>query len=161
MMSKYLVVAEGTAASDTLAAALTEIAQWDREAAFTLLVPATPHPGLLTWTEGEAAAAAREAANRGRARLSGAGLRVDAAIVGDGSPVQAIADHLEHGTAYDAAVIATPPQRTARWLRMDTPSRARRRFDMPLITVIAERGVDSSHTLNAVRRAGQATPSGA
>src|SRR5438445_1448635 len=90
-MSKYLVVAHQTATSPVLLDKLREIAAEDETATFTLLVPATPVQHLLTKREGEAIALAQHAASEARALAERNGIRVNDALVGDASPIEAIA----------------------------------------------------------------------
>jgi nucleotide-binding universal stress UspA family protein len=141
VMSKYLVVAHQTATSPALLDKLREIAAEDLTATFTLIVPATPIEHLLTKHEGEAIAVAEQSAAEARALVEHHGLRVDDAIVGDASPLQAIDDFLQDSPSatYDGIVISTLSPGISRWLKLDVHARARQRFDVPVISVIAPR----------------------
>lgn len=136
---RFLVAAHQTATSDELAGRLVEIAHHDPGATFTLVVPATPIERGLTWTEGESVARARQTALIAQAVFEDLGLRVDRAFAGDASPVQAIADELAWGNRYDALVISTFPFGLSKWLRLDVHRRTRQRFNLPVISVIAQR----------------------
>src|SRR5438309_9998322 len=138
-MSKYLVVAHQTATSPVLLDKLRAIAAEDETATFTLLVPATPVQHLLTKREGEAIALAQHAASEARALSERNGIRVNDALVGDASPIEAIADFLResHSEPYDGIVISTLPVGVSRWLKLDVHSRGKSRFQLPVISVIA------------------------
>ncbi len=135
-MPTYLLVAHQTADSEELVEAVAEIAGREADAEFTLLVPATPVEHLATWTEGENQAVAREAAERARKSLEGAGVTIAGTIVGDASPFTAIQDALLVGR-YDALVVSTLPLKASRWLRMDLIHRLERAVGMPIVHVIA------------------------
>lgn len=139
-MGRYLVVAHQTAASLELQEKLRTLASGDPGAEFVLLVPATLIPHLLTWVEGEARATAQRTAEVARAQLEKAGLNVIRTSVGDESPLLAIEDELRESPArYDGIVICTFPPGVSRWLRLDLPHQAERRFSLPVIAVVAER----------------------
>lgn len=138
-MARYLVVAHQTAESPELIEKVRALATSDPAAEFVLLVPATPIAHLLTWVEGEAVEVAAKTAEAARARLEGAGARVVRTAVGDASPLQAIEDELmAHPGQYDAIVFCTFPPGLSRWLRLDLPHQAERRFVLPIIHVMAE-----------------------
>jgi hypothetical protein len=141
MMSKYLVVAHETATNLALLDKLREIAAKDRTATFTLIVPATPIEHLLTKHEGEAKAVAEQSAVEARALMVRHRLRIEDAIVGDESPIEAIGDLLRDSPpgTYDGIVISTLPPGISRWLKLDVHARASQRFDVPVISVIAPR----------------------
>ncbi len=138
MVARYLVVAHQTAASPELAEQVKAIAGGDPAAEFVLLVPATPVQHLLTWIEGEAVAVAQRAAEAAKARLQGAGVKVIRTSVADPSPLLAIEDELRNSPGfYDALIICTLPAGISRWLRLDLPHQAERRFTLPVIHVVA------------------------
>ena len=109
------------------------------DATFTLLVPATPVRRLLTWTEGESIAEAQRTAVEVQRLFELSGLQITDVVVGDASPVQAIADTIARGGPFDAIVISTPAPGISRWLKLDVCARARDRFRLPLIPVVATR----------------------
>jgi hypothetical protein len=135
----YLVVAHQTADSPELREQLLALTREDSVAEFTVLVPATPPSNLLVWEEGEAKEIARQRAEESQRSLEQAGLRVDAARVGDHEPLQAIGDELEAHRGYKVIVISTFPAGVSRWLKMDLVSRARRSFPrLRIIHVVSE-----------------------
>src|SRR5438093_8009321 len=139
-MARYLIVAHQTAASEELIERVRFLASEDPSSEFVLLVPATPIEHLLTWSEGESRALASRDAETARAALEAAGVNVVRADVGDSSPLMAIQDELsEHQGACDAMVISTFPPGLSRWLKLDLPHQAERKFKLPVIHVIAER----------------------
>lgn len=138
-MARYLIVAHQTAGSPELREQMLALSREDPVAEFTVLVPATPPSNLLVWEEGEAKEIARQRAEQSQRSLKQAGLRVDAARVGDHEPLQAIGDELEAHRGYQAMVISTFPAGVSRWLKMDLVSRARRSFPrLRVIHVVSE-----------------------
>jgi nucleotide-binding universal stress UspA family protein len=144
-MSKYLVVAHQTATSQALRDKLREIASEDEGASFVLLVPATPVNHLLTRTEGEAISEASRTAEQAREQLQKDGLKVEEAIVGDASPMLAIGDAMRDHRQFDAIVVSTFPPGISRWLRLDVHAQARRKFQLPVHSVIAEKAPVGAH----------------
>src|SRR5437867_12457464 len=71
--------------------------------------------------------------------LERAGLRVDETLIGDASPVQAIADILVQRGPFSAIIISTQPRRISRWLKLDVQARVRHRFSLPVISVFTRR----------------------
>ena len=137
-MTHYLVVAHQTATSSELLQRATQIADQDHGAVFTLVVPATPIVHLLTWEEGETNELARLRTAEARARFEDSALRVEEAKVGDASPMLAIEDELRINPGkYDAILLSTLPPGISRWLRLDVHSRAERKFQLPVIHVVA------------------------
>jgi hypothetical protein len=114
--TRILVVANVTADSDALLAALRE--RLDRgPASFVLLVPATGGG-----PEGRAAAGRSLEAALGRMRE--AGLDVDGEV-GDADPVAAVSD-VCHPGEFDEIVVSTLPAQASKWLlgRRSPPARA-------------------------------------
>ena len=138
---KYLVLADKRADGGALLEKLRQVAANDRAATFTLLVPAKPAGRALTWTEGESIAAAQRTASEASLWLERAGLRVDETLIGDASPVQAIADILVKRGRFSGIIISTQPRRISRWLKLDVQTIARHRFSLPVIPVIGQRAV--------------------
>jgi hypothetical protein len=58
--------------------------------------------------------------------------------LGDSEPLTAIGDALQ-GTQFDEIIISTLPSGISRWLGMDLPTRAERKFKLP-VTTITSRG---------------------
>ena len=81
--------------------------------------------------EGESWQIARDVALEAKADLEMASLQVLEAKVGDPSPLKAIEAELDQGHyEYDGIIISTLPPGISRWLQMDLPSRAQRRFNL-------------------------------
>jgi hypothetical protein len=122
-----LVVANVTAASDELLAALKDRAE-RRRCAFRLLVPATG-----------GGKAGREAAQAGLdkalERMRGAGLEVEG-VVGDADPVIAVHD-LWDPRRFDEIVISTLPTGASRWLAVDLPHRVEKFTGVQVEHVVA------------------------
>ena len=138
--ANYLVLADETADLVALVLKLRELSAVNRAATITLLVRAKPAARSLTWTEGESIATARRLATETSRRLARAGIWVDEALVGDASPVQAIADVLDHRGPFHAIIISTEPRRISRWLKLDVQTIARKRFPLPIISGAAPAG---------------------
>ncbi len=137
-MSRYLVVAHQTATSTELVQRLSELAAEDPQAAFTLLVPATPVTHLLVWEEGETRVVAENRAKEAKALFESKGLKVVRTAVGDSSPVLAIGDELRrYPNKYDVIVLSTLPPGMSRWLRLDAHHRAEAMFNLPVVHVVA------------------------
>jgi hypothetical protein len=84
-------------------------------------------------------AARRAAEERLRAcmkRLDVAGINARGEV-GDGDPMQAIADALSTFAA-DEIVIATHPEERSHWLAHDLVDRARLRFDQPVLHIVVD-----------------------
>ena len=138
---RYLVLADEGAEGEALLEKLRQVAAHEREATFTLLVPAKPAGRSFTWTEGQSIAAAQRTAMVVRLWLERAGLRVDETSIGDASPVQAIADILVQRGPFSGIIISTQPRRISRWLKLDVQTIARHRFSLPVIPVIGQGAV--------------------
>ncbi len=145
---RYLIVAHQTAESSELHQRVIEIGGRDSRAEFTLLVPATPIEITDAFLDGgylgleraatEAWSRASRTAWDASKRLATAGVRITRVVVGDASPFDAIEDELrERPGEYEALVICNLPPGLSRWLRMDLPRRAERRFRLPTVHVAA------------------------
>jgi hypothetical protein len=134
-MATYVLMAHQTALSEALLGAAQELAEQDPDAAFVVLVPATPVGHLLTAEEGETTAVARRRAAEARAWLEGRRLRVVEARIGDEDPVQALGDLLRTSRrGYAGLVLSTLPPGVSRWLKLDALSRVRRAY--PTLRVV-------------------------
>jgi hypothetical protein len=125
-----LVVANRTAESDELLAALRERAE-QAPTQFTLLVPATPHG--VAWAAdmhsgGEEAEGHMEKALQ---RLADAGLEVKG-LLGDPDPIAAVQDAVNSDLEFDAAIVSTLPTHLSRWLKLDLPRRVERTTGLPV-----------------------------
>jgi len=125
-VARFLLVAHQTADRPELLAVAKELAAGERQAHFTLLVPATPISDLLTWEEGETKAVARARADSAAEALRSQGVNVAEVMVGDADPVLAVDDELRAGRPYEAVVVSTLPPGISRWVKMDVISRLRR-----------------------------------
>ena len=137
-MPSYLVVANQTLASPTLAAAVAErIAGGD--ARFHVVVPATPASRGFSWEEQEAVAAAERRLDEvlGRLRVLGGEATGE---VGSPDPVAAVQDALR-SMAFDEVILSTLPPGISRWLGQDVPTRLRNAVTIPVEVVIAPRKV--------------------
>jgi hypothetical protein len=132
---KVLVVANQTACGAEL---LREIRRRMQAGpcTFTLVVPATAPQDHATWTEGEAHDVARARMEDAVALFRREGADVKG-VVGDASPVLAIADVLIL-VPHDEIILSTLPPGASRWLKKDLPHRVETRFGLPVTTVIGE-----------------------
>jgi len=149
MVGKYLVVANQTLGGEHL---IDEVRR--RAAAgpssFYVVVPNTPAvnaarasgaplaPAAVMSSEDEDHRATLTAQSRlhqalNRLRAEGLDARGD---LGDPEPLTAIGDALAL-EQFDEIIISTLPIGVSRWLGMDLPSRAERRFKLPVTTVTA------------------------
>jgi len=136
-MSRYLILANQTAASPELTSAIRDILEKDPDTDFVLLVPATPVEDLLDWQDGDSETIAKRTAQTAKTHLEGVGAKVARIEVGDASPVKAIENELErHQEKYDAIVISTLPLQRSRWVALDQPRRIERRFKVPVKHVV-------------------------
>jgi hypothetical protein len=133
--ARVLVVANRTAATPALIAAVRERAQRS-PAAFTLLIPNAAH-GLHKLVDPE-----DQEHNEAEATLElalplleeAAGGHVEG-MVGVSEPLAAIQDAINiHG--FDELIISTLPTRVSRWLKLDLPSKAAG-LGLPVTTVTA------------------------
>jgi hypothetical protein len=131
-MVSYLVVAHQTAASPELIAALREVAAEDREAAFVLLVPATPVRHLLTWVGGDEQEVARRRAEEATTTLQAADLNIVQSLVGDADPLRAIEQEHQRGGPYALTIISTLPEGMSRWLHRGLPDQVRTKLHAPV-----------------------------
>jgi hypothetical protein len=79
---------------------------------------------------------AEERLARSLDRLAAAGIHARGQI-GDGDPMQAIADALEVFAA-DEIIIATHPEARSHWLAHDLVARARARFGRPVLHIVVD-----------------------
>lgn len=148
--TQVLVVANRTADSDELLAALRERAA-DGPVVFTLLVPATPHGVAWAADMHAGAGEADERLDAAVERLRAAGLEVENPRVGDPDPVAAVEDALNFGE-FDEVVVSTLPRHLSKWLHLDLPSRVGRVTGLPVRHVTAsERRTSVADAGSAVR----------
>ena len=132
-MTRVLVVANRTAATPKLLAAVRERAQRD-PATFHLVVPATPR-GMHRIVDPEVSGREEAEANLHLALplLEEAADGPVEGHVGDADPLAAIHDAL-HAGDYDELIISTLPSRLSRWMHLDLPSKARA-LGLPVVHV--------------------------
>jgi len=136
-MPRYLILANQTASSSELIAAVQKLIQRDQGSDFVLLVPATPAADLLDWQEGDDESIAKRTAQAAKEGLEKAGASIVRANIADPSPVKAIEDELQKNREkYNAIIISTLPLQRSRWVALDQPRRIERRFKIPVIHVV-------------------------
>ncbi len=121
-----LVVANVTATSEELLAALEERARRDA-VRFTLVVPATAGRG--------GRAKAEERRDAALERMREAGLEADGRL-GDSDPVVAVHEAWDPHE-WDEVIISTLPGHTSKWLEIGLPSRVERITGVPVAHVVA------------------------
>lgn len=139
---KYLILANQTLGGSALRSKLREIAGPDVQV--HLVVPATPADQQANAAGGAVAPsdAEREGRRKAQHRLrQGMGMLSDEGIeasgeVGNPDPLVAIEDALA-GSDYDELIVSTLHPGVSRWLKMDLPSRASRKFHLPVTHVEA------------------------
>ena len=129
-MSKVLVVANLTAESDELLAALKERAE-QGDCEFTLLVPATPHG--VQWAANMFAGEeeAQEHLDGLAERLRGAGIPVKEARVGDPDALAAVQDVCNFDK-FDEVIVSTLPLHVSKWLKLDLPHKVEHATGLPV-----------------------------
>ena len=135
-MRSFLIVANQTLASPTLASAVEDRVA-EGPARFHVVVPATPVQHGLTWDEQEAETAARERLQRMLTWLRGLGAEASGEV-GNKDPVAAAQDALR-GNPVDEVILSTLPAGISRWLGQDVPSRIKGAINVPLTVVTAPR----------------------
>jgi hypothetical protein len=150
MVRRYLLVANQTLGGDQLLAEVRRRAAAE-PSSFFVVVPNTrqvdvaPVPGgpvppgsasVATAVEDHRATLIAEARlHEALARLKAEGVEAKGDL-GDPEPLTAIGDALEAGD-FDEIIISTLPVGLSKWLGMDLPHRAQRRFRLPVTTVTA------------------------
>ena len=136
---RILIVANQTAAGDHLKRLVSERIK-EGPCSFTLLVPATPPAGTLTWTDEDATDLAQQRMEEALEGLREVGAEVEG-LVGDGSPADAVAavvdiEGYEHHQPFDEIILSTLTPGISRWLRQDLPHRLERHHGIPVTHVI-------------------------
>jgi hypothetical protein len=134
-VAKVLVVANRTAESPELLDALRSRAA-SGDAAFTLLVPATPHGVAWAADMHSGGSEAEEHMRAAVERMRDAGLDVADGKVGDPDPIAAVQDEVNF-TSYDEIVVSTLPGGISKWLKLDLPHRVERVTGLPVTHVTA------------------------
>src|SRR3954468_2867336 len=134
---RVLVVANRTAASDELIAAMRERAA-QGPVRFTLVVPATPSG--LAWAA-DMSAGIPEAHRQMAAaadRLRDSGLWIDDIRLGSPEPLAAVHDATNF-ESFSEVIVCTLPSRMSRWLKLCLPYRVQRTTGLPVTHVVADR----------------------
>lgn len=155
VMRKYLVVANQTLQGAGLREEVSKrigagpssfyVLVPNTRAAHYLSVPAAggvlPMPSVVDYdaptSDEQASSQAQRRLERILADIAALGVQVDGGL-GDPNPLEAISALLEK-QPFDEIIVATLPRRVSRWLRADVPSKAERRFGLPVTTIITER----------------------
>jgi GABA permease len=149
-VGKYLVVANQTLGGDQLMAEVRQRAAAG-PSSFYVVVPNTrsvdvaPASGAplppgsagvgVEEQDRRATLIAQSRLNQALGQLKAEGLDARGDL-GDSEPLIAIGDALA-GAQFDEIIISTLPGGVSRWLGMDLPSRAERRFKLPVTTITA------------------------
>lgn len=133
-MARYLVVAHETVTNPMLLKQIRSIEDGDPSAEFTLLVPATPVRHLLFGhgNEQDAEAVARRLSEKARKAFEKKHLKLVDALVGSGSPEEAIENEVKANPGYAGFVISTLTRERSRWLRLDLPSLVQSKYGLPV-----------------------------
>ncbi len=141
-MATYLIVANRTLASPTLAEAIEE--RLGRgPASFHVVVPATPVAGGLTWDEETSRAAAEQRLEAIVQHLCDLGATDATGEIGVADPVAAAHDAIS-GREVDEVILSTLPPGLSRWLGQDVPSKMRGTVSVPVTIVTAKEAIASS-----------------
>jgi hypothetical protein len=129
-MSRVLVVANRTADSDELLAALLE-RQAQGSISVTLLAPAQYEVASPRGGKQAALRRLRTATDR----LREAGIETEG-VVGDPDPLSAV-EAIWDPERFDEVIVCTLPERVSRWLRLDLPRRVERLTSQHVRHVVA------------------------
>jgi nucleotide-binding universal stress UspA family protein len=154
-MRKYLVVANQTLLGAGLRDEISKrigagpssfyVLVPNTKAAHYLAVPVAggmlPMPAVVDYdapvSDEEASEQAQRRLDQTVADLADLDVPVEGSL-GAPNPIEAISALLEE-RRFDEIIVATLPRRLSRWLRADVPSKAERRFGLPVTTIITER----------------------
>jgi hypothetical protein len=134
-MRSYLIVANQTLTSRSLADAITERLA-DGPISAYVVVPIVPVGGRFLVDEDASRTAARERLDDVLTRLRDLGAEADGEV-GDRDPVSAVRDALR-GRDVDEIIVSTLPKGISRWLGEDVPSRLRESVRVPVTVVTQE-----------------------
>lgn len=139
-MRRYLVVAHQTLSSPELLEAMKAKAA-EEDTAFHLLVPIYHGEPGLTWTEGHDRAMAQRRLDEAQLRMTAEGLNV-VGEVGDDSPIDSVDEVLrrEGQESFAGIIVSTLPRNISKWLKVDAPSRIRRKTTLPVAHLIGHPG---------------------
>jgi len=148
-MGKYLVVANQTLGGEQLIGEVRRRMATEPSSFYVMVpntrpadimrLPGEPLPSGFGTSESEAehraTLTAQSRLHQALVQLRAQGADVDGSL-GDAEPLTAIADVLAQ-QPFDEIIISTLPGGISRWLGMDLPHRAERRFHLPVTTVVA------------------------
>jgi hypothetical protein len=135
-MATYLVVANKTLASATLAAAIEErLARGP--SSFHVVVPATPVGNGLTWDEDASRSAAEARLATIIQHLCDLGATDATGEIGVPDPVAAAADAIRR-REIDEVIVSTLPPGISRWLGQDVPTKMQGVIRVPLTVVTSK-----------------------
>lgn len=135
-MARYLIVGGETAANPEVVQEAESILARDKDATFTLLVPATHVRQYLGEVKGEDVEVATRMAEAAVRRFQGAGIPLDYHI-GPPDPVQAV-DEEWAKRQYDEVIVSTYTARRSRYIAMKAPDKIEARHKVPVAVVQAQ-----------------------
>jgi hypothetical protein len=134
-VSRYLIVGGETAANPEVVQEAESILARDKDAVFTLLVPATHVRQYLGQHSGEDEEVARRMAQAAQKRFKESGIPLDYHI-GPPDPLQAIDEEFAQ-REYDEVILSTYSARKSRWLTMKVPDKVEAKYKIPVTHVEA------------------------
>ena len=135
-MTRYLIVGGETAANPEVVEEAESILAKDKDAVFTLLVPATHVRQYLGQHKGEDEEVARRMAEAAQRRFESAGIPLDYHI-GPPDPVQAVDEEFAKRN-YDEVIVSTYSARRSRWLTLKLPDKIEAKYKIPVTHVEAQ-----------------------
>jgi hypothetical protein len=130
MVARYLIVGGETAANPEVVQEAESILARDKDATFTLLVPATHVRQYLGQHKGEDEEVARRMAEAAVRRFQGADIPLDYRI-GPPDPLQAVDEEFKERN-YDEVLVSTYSPRRSRWLAMKVPDKVEDKYKIPV-----------------------------
>jgi hypothetical protein len=134
-MRRYLLVANQTLGGQHLVDFVRQ-RMADEDCRFHIVVPATPAPEQVSWTEGEALATAQDRLDRALAEFGRLGAEADGQVA-DKDPILAIRDALLQDE-FDEIILSTLPPGISKWLKLDLPSRVASHFHLPVTHLVGD-----------------------
>jgi len=129
-VARYLIVGGETAANPEVVQEAESILARDRDAVFTLLVPATHVRQYLGQHKGEDEEVARRMAEAAQRRFQTAGIPLDYRI-GPPDPLQAVDEEFKE-RSYDEVLVSTYAPRRSRWLAQKFPDKVEEKYKLPV-----------------------------
>jgi len=134
-VARYLIVGGETAANPEVVQEAESILARDKDAVFTLLVPATHVRQYLGQHKGEDEEVARRMAQAAQRRFQGVGIPLDY-YIGPADPVQAVDEEFAKRN-YDEVIVSTYSTRKSRWLALKLPDKIEAKYKIPVAHVEA------------------------